>query len=498
MGLCLADSLLVCDGYSGSDVRKRFWNWWFRGYNNAFRLEEGRCDSVGLGGNIKSSLSRMPPEPTPRFEELGGNQDAGNGSLMRLSPVPVYFHRDPAVAARVSSESSLTTHPGPIAADACSFLGFAIARAINRPEGDRANAAQFLDECCEAYQALPDARGQATLLQLLAASEPPGSTERCWNWRDPDGPYLLETLEARGSSYNGYPVLPDYFGSYSMDGLALALHSIYHTSTFMAAIARCINFLGDSDSHGAICGQLAGAFYGATAIDERLVAAVEVWDQGEIALRAALLHSLGAELSEDAVAAAMAATAQDAEPTVAKKPKTVEAPSPGAWVPPSVAKKKKQEEEEEEASKHIIEVMATGDDRMSGFAVYPRTHCPHLKQYGELPKPSCISMKARCSVCGEDEVWICAFCGASLCSRYKNAHMLQHSAEEDHPVGLSLSDLSFWCFKCDSYLDVFAIKALHPLYSEAHVAKFGEAPPLPSSAQLPDPGSSSSSSSSML
>ncbi|CAK0820053.1 unnamed protein product, partial [Prorocentrum cordatum] len=134
MGLCLADSLLVCGEYNGSDVRKRFWNWWFRGYNNAFRLEEGRCDSVGLGGNIKSSLSRMSPEPPPRFDEFGGkqDQDAGNGSLMRLSPVPIFFHHDPALAARVSSESSLTTHPGPIAADACSFLGFAIARAIRR------------------------------------------------------------------------------------------------------------------------------------------------------------------------------------------------------------------------------------------------------------------------------------------------------------------------------------------------------------------------------
>jgi ADP-ribosyl-[dinitrogen reductase] hydrolase len=31
MGLCLADSLLVRRGYDGSDIRARFWNWWFRG-----------------------------------------------------------------------------------------------------------------------------------------------------------------------------------------------------------------------------------------------------------------------------------------------------------------------------------------------------------------------------------------------------------------------------------------------------------------------------------
>merc|ERR1719174_2664379 len=59
MGLCMADSLILKRQYDGSDMRARFWCWWNRGYNNAFRLDKNRSKSVGLGGNISKSLSAM-------------------------------------------------------------------------------------------------------------------------------------------------------------------------------------------------------------------------------------------------------------------------------------------------------------------------------------------------------------------------------------------------------------------------------------------------------
>jgi len=206
------------------------------------------------------------------------------------------------LAVRVSAESSLTTHPGSFAADACAFLGFVIVRALTRSPGCEKTAAGFLDECCEAYLQRPAADEQLTLKKLLLGREPVGSMERCWNWRDPNGPFLSETLDARGHCYNGYPVDPGYFGSYCMDGLAVALHCVYHTTSFMDAITLCVNFLGDADSVGAVCGQIAGAIYGVNAMDERLIAAVETWDAGEIALRAALLYAAGAKLPGEAAA----------------------------------------------------------------------------------------------------------------------------------------------------------------------------------------------------
>ena len=80
-----------------------------------------------------------------------------------------------------------------------------------------------------------------------------------------------------------------YFGSFCLDGLAMALHSVAMTSSFDTAIERCVNLLGDADSTGSICGQIAGAMYGYRAIHLRLRAALYSWDDGQIALRAALL-----------------------------------------------------------------------------------------------------------------------------------------------------------------------------------------------------------------
>merc|ERR1719231_1327212 len=108
--------------------------------------------------------------------------------------------------------------------------------------------------------------------RLLAAAEPPGSPQRCWNWRDGGALVIRASLAARArhGDYNGYPVNDEYFGSYALDGLAVALHSVYHSRSFGDAVERAVNHLGDADSVGSIAGQLAGAVYGFGAIDRRL------------------------------------------------------------------------------------------------------------------------------------------------------------------------------------------------------------------------------------
>src|SRR5262249_43781949 len=100
MALCLADSLISRGTYHGGGCRTRYHLWWHLGYNNAFRFDDtaGRT-SVGLGGNIAKSLDetmrfagRSADEVPGRFTAMG--EDAGNGSIMRLAPVPVRFHAD--------------------------------------------------------------------------------------------------------------------------------------------------------------------------------------------------------------------------------------------------------------------------------------------------------------------------------------------------------------------------------------------------------------------
>ncbi|PWZ34081.1 hypothetical protein Zm00014a_025039 [Zea mays] len=113
--------------------------------------------------------------------------------------------------------------------------------------------------------------------------------------------------------------------------------------------------------------------------------------------------------------------------------------------------------------------------------VEARTSCPHI---GTLPPagaddlvrvPSPDSPCSRCNHPAEN--WLCFICKDVLCSRFINKHMLCHHQETGHCLALSFSDLSVWCFSCDSYLDVQAILELRPVYEVAHLLKFGHRPP---------------------
>ena len=294
-----------------SDTRSRFHTWWFFGYNNAFRNDQsGRGGgSVGLGGNIAKSLYSCTAGsvPAPFFERT--NEDAGIGSIMRLAPVAVALHGDVCAARRAAAESSFTTHPGPLAAECCALLAHLIVRAIHAPAAppaaSPATAKAFLDACCAEYDALLEERLAAAtasgptaasavceVRRLLASAEPEGSPERCWNWKAPSLE-IHAVLASRGQDYNGYPVLPGYFGAFCMDGLAMALWSVYHSASFDGAVERCVNLLGDADSTAAVAGQLAGAFYGLSAINPAFRRDVRKWDDDDAAVRAALLFALG-------------------------------------------------------------------------------------------------------------------------------------------------------------------------------------------------------------
>eukprot|EP00437_Effrenium_voratum_P031519 CAMPEP_0181403602 /NCGR_PEP_ID=MMETSP1110-20121109/3798_1 /TAXON_ID=174948 /ORGANISM="Symbiodinium sp., Strain CCMP421" /LENGTH=476 /DNA_ID=CAMNT_0023525903 /DNA_START=25 /DNA_END=1451 /DNA_ORIENTATION=+ len=291
MGLCMADSLLMRREFDGSDMRIRFWCWWNRGYNNAFRKDPTRSGSVGLGGNIAKSLTEISyllPEETPSPAYKAATEDAGNGSLMRFAPIAIFYHAAPMEEVLdFARQSSYTTHPGIIAAEACSLLAFLIIRALKRQgEENQMTAKDFLDKVTAEYLSVSGLENKSgwgfDQMNWLVRAKPIHATERCWDWRNPHLD-IAGTLRARGRSYNGYPVSAGYFGSYSLDGLALALWSVYNSSSFNEAVVKSVNLLGDADSHGSITGQLAGAFYGLSSIDKHFVDWVKRWDDCEFA-----------------------------------------------------------------------------------------------------------------------------------------------------------------------------------------------------------------------
>ncbi|XP_059616905.1 histone deacetylase 6 isoform X2 [Phlebotomus argentipes] len=105
------------------------------------------------------------------------------------------------------------------------------------------------------------------------------------------------------------------------------------------------------------------------------------------------------------------------------------------------------------------------------FAVVPLKNCPHLAELEDSRMPKEINTRGPCEECASpDENWICLHCFRTLCGRYVGEHMLFHHLDAGHPLTLSFSDLSVWCYKCESYIDN---PMLYKYKNMAHVHKFG-------------------------
>ena len=283
MGLCLADSLLCANNgrksFDPLDLMLRFEAWWAFGYNNAFALDEERQEkhSVGLGGNISQALQRFLTKGEAQTK-AGDRNTSGNGSMMRLAPVSCAFFRTPGVAMEIARKSSLTTHQGEEAAECARLLSYICTLAINSGD-DEPDACRILDAVQQTFSS-----SEPSVMSLARGeAEPSGDSDRNWEWRRTDFRY------APGRA----AMNPGYVGSYAMDGLAMALHCVYITTSFKEAVLTCVNMGGDADTVGSITGQIAGAIYGCEGIPQRWLQDLERWDNGgDIAIKASLLYNL--------------------------------------------------------------------------------------------------------------------------------------------------------------------------------------------------------------
>ena len=165
---------------------------------------------------------------------LTDERSAGNGSLMRLAPVPMFYAADPARGIELSGESSRTTHAHPLAVDACRFYGGLILGALAGVPKE----------------------------ELLSARYTPLSGY----WQD--HPLSAEVDRVAAGSYLRREP-PEIRGrGYVVAALEAALWAFSRSRTFEEGCLLAVNLGDDADTTGAIYGQLAGAYYGAAAIPQ--------------------------------------------------------------------------------------------------------------------------------------------------------------------------------------------------------------------------------------
>lgn len=224
MMLCLADSLLIKKTVDIGDLVSRFVAWWNTGYNSS------QGGAVGLGGNIRKAIMSFDPKNPDRL--LGGtnpSRDAGNGSLMRLAPVPVYWHNDLNEAISMARLQTAATHNVTECLDGSALMTFFVWHAINGVPKDRL------------FEILGDCPGishpEINELTLPNAS-----------WRNKHADEI-RTLPGR-----------------CLWSLEAALWCVYYTNCFKDAVIKAVNLGGDADTVASITGQMAGAIYGTDSI----------------------------------------------------------------------------------------------------------------------------------------------------------------------------------------------------------------------------------------
>ncbi|WP_424316469.1 ADP-ribosylglycohydrolase family protein [Haloferula sp.] len=227
MALCLAESLISCEGVDLLDQCERYVAWWLRGVNSP----TGSC--FDIGNTVRAALEQFELTSDP---ESGSThpRSAGNGSIMRLAPIAMFFANRPSEISDAAAASSRTTHGAKEAVDACRYYAALIAGALHGVSKDDLLAPGFSESFCGL-----DGSALAPAIAGIEAGEFKGKS------RD----------EVRGSGY-------------VVQSLEAALWAFWNSESFEEGALLAVNLGEDADTTGAVFGQIAGAFYGEEGIPQ--------------------------------------------------------------------------------------------------------------------------------------------------------------------------------------------------------------------------------------
>ena len=249
MALCLANSLVARRGFVPYDQLVRY-KWW---YQHGYMSSIGRCFKLG------STTHEALEEFIRRQSEFGKRQNisifrldhlsdrhlieqfpvdcsksgmAGSGALVRLAPIPLFFHQNLEEAIHFSGYSGQITHDDMKTFDACRYFGallFAILKGYTK--------ATLLDK--NFYKKHQKWFGIDPLCDEIKAVAK-GSYQKKGGYDD--------GIRAQG---------------YIVKALEAALWAFWSDGdSFERGVLAVVNLGDDTDTTAAIYGQLAGAYYG--------------------------------------------------------------------------------------------------------------------------------------------------------------------------------------------------------------------------------------------
>ncbi|CAF1052697.1 unnamed protein product [Rotaria sordida] len=249
MALCLMNSLIARHGFVPYDQLVRY-KWW---YKHGYMSSTGLCFDIGSATSqsireferrqtIFANENNIPLDQLDylsdykllnEFNVYCSQEDvAGNGALMRLAPVPLFFHRNPKIAVQYSGISGRITHGDQKAYDSCCYFGALIVATLRGETKNDLLSNRFYDDHKDWFNDEP--------LHPDVQHVADGSFKRAGGYED-------------GIRGKGYIV----------SALEAALWAFWSDEdSFEKGALAAVNLGDDTDTTAAIYGALAGTYYG--------------------------------------------------------------------------------------------------------------------------------------------------------------------------------------------------------------------------------------------
>ncbi|MBQ3441447.1 ADP-ribosylglycohydrolase family protein [Candidatus Saccharibacteria bacterium] len=208
MALCLADSLLASGGYDSYDIMMKFVAW----CDNGYRTYDGK-PAVDVGIQTARAIGDFKTCPVIFKDDVA--ESAGNGAIMRLAPVVIATAKFGNIdfVSKMAGLSCRETHNSKTAEMVTRI--FAEILFVTLKGGTKQEISAYVDK------------------KMIIE-------------KDSDN---LRNL-----------------GGYIVDTFAIALFGLMNFDSFKDGMMAVIRLGGDTDTNGAVYGQLAGAYYGYSAI----------------------------------------------------------------------------------------------------------------------------------------------------------------------------------------------------------------------------------------